>query len=206
MGKSKTRKSKGEHLLIGYMRVSTGDQDLSLQRNALIEEGVTSKNIFSDQVSGARSKRPGLDACLKAIRKGDTLIVWRLDRLGRSLRELVELAEDLRERGISLKSIHDGIEAKASNNNLTGDLIFKLFAVLAEFERNLIKERTKAGLVAARKRGRLGGRPKGPKWEQKVKLAKQLSQDRSLSLKQILDTLGISKSTYYRYLQEESVT
>ena len=190
-------------MLIGYMRVSTESQDPGLQKKALIEEGVKPEHIFYDQASGAKTVRPGIDACLKFMRKGDTLIVWRLDRLGRSLKDLVELVENIREKGVSFKSIHDGIEARADNTNLTGDLVFKLFAVLSEFERNLIRERTKAGLSAARKRGRQGGRPKGPKSEQKVKLARQLSQDKSLSLKEILTILGISKSTYYRYIKDD---
>ena len=192
-------------MLIGYMRVSTESQDFGLQQKALLEEGVNPEHIFYDQASGSQTVRPGIDACLKFMRKGDTLVVWRLDRLGRSLKDLVELIEDIRKKGVSFKSIHDGIEAKADGNNLTGDLVFKLFAVLSEFERNLIRERTKAGLSAARKRGRLGGRPRGPKSEQKVKLARQLSQDKSLSIKEILNILGLSKTTYYRYINNETV-
>lgn len=188
-------------MLVGYIRVSTDEQNLDLQRNALLAAGVDPAHIFEDRVSGAKTARPGLDACLKVLRRGDTLLIWRLDRLGRSLKHMVQLAEELKEKEISLKSLHDGIEARAGRENLTGDLVFKLFAVLAEFERNLVRERTMAGLKAARARGRQGGRPKGPRWSQKVKLAKQLSKDNSLRLQDILDTLGLSKSTYYRYIQ-----
>ena len=139
--------------LIGYARVSTADQDLQLQLDALKETGCD--EIFEDKASGARTKRPGLDACVAALKSGDTLIVWRLDRLGRSMPHLVGLVEELLGKGIGFRSLLDGA---IDTTTASGELMFHIFSSLAQFERRLIQERTQAGLAAARARGRLGGR------------------------------------------------
>src|SRR5689334_18321537 len=139
---------------IGYARISTGEQLLDLQRDALTAAGCES--IFTDTLTGARASRPGLDEALSYIRKGDTLVVWRLDRLGRSLKHLIETVAALEEQGIGFKSLTEQIDTTTSG----GKLIFHVFGALAEFERDLIQERTQAGLRAARARGRVGGRPK----------------------------------------------
>ena len=136
---------------IGYARVSTGDQNLDLQRDALQKAGCD--RILEDRASGAKAPRPGLDAALDYVRRGDTLVVWRLDRLGRSLKDLIQLVGELDERGIGLRSLHESIDTTSSS----GKLVFHIFGALAEFERNLIRERTRAGLQAARARGRKGG-------------------------------------------------
>src|ERR671922_1848540 len=141
-------------MLIGYARVSTHDQTLNLQQDALQKAGCN--KIFTDTASGAKTERKGLEQALAYIRKGDTLVVWRLDRLGRSLPHLITTMTDLEERGIGFKSLTENIDTTTSG----GKLIFHIFGALAEFERNLIKERTQAGLAAARTRGRNGGRPK----------------------------------------------
>src|SRR5262245_5306690 len=138
--------------LVGYARVSTDDQDLTLQFDSLIGLGVSRDEIFSDKVSGAKTKRPGLDACLGYLQQGDTLVVWRLDRLGRSMHHLVELIEDLRNRGIGFRSVSDGF---IDTTSASGELIFHIFSALAQFERRLIQERTRAGLASARAHGRL---------------------------------------------------
>ena len=142
--------------IIGYARVSTDGQDLSLQLDVLEQHDVPKDLIFTDKLSGAKSERPGLDKCLDVLQPGDTLAVWRLDRLGRSMRHLVTLIEDLRERGIGVRSISDGM---IDTTSASGELIFHIFSALAQFERRLIQERTKAGLAAARVRGRKSGRP-----------------------------------------------
>ncbi|MFH0823114.1 MAG: recombinase family protein [Pseudomonadota bacterium] len=141
----------GEH--IGYARVSTNDQDLSLQVNEL--KAVGCDTIFTDKVSGTKSERPGLDECLKTLRPGDTLIVWRLDGLGRSMQHLVSVVTELKSRGIGFRSLRDGA---IDTTTASGELIFNIFAALAQFEAELIRERTRAGLSAARARGRNGGR------------------------------------------------
>ena len=182
----------------GYARVSTDDQDLSLQIDALLHFGVDKSDIFTDKISGAKEVRPGLTQCLGTLQSGDTLVVWRLDRLGRSMRHLVTLIEDLREKRIGFKSISDGA---IDTTTASGDLIFNIFSALAQFERRLIQERTKAGLAAARARGRHGGRPGLTNEAAKVRLAKQLHGDKTLSIDEICETLGISRSTYYRYVR-----
>ena len=141
-------------MLIGYARVSTPDQKLDLQIDALKKIGC--EKIYHDKISGAKTKRPGLEKSLEIARAGDTLVIWRLDRLGRSLKDLIQIAETLKKRDIGLKSLEEGIDTTTS----TGQLMFHLFGALAEFEKNLINERSQAGLEAARSRGRLGGRPK----------------------------------------------
>src|SRR3954468_3556680 len=140
-------------MLIGYARISTQDQNLDLQRDALQKAGC--EQIFTDRVSGTKASRPGLSEALSHLRAGDTLVVWRLDRLGRSLRHLIDTVTGLQERRIGFKSLQESIDTTSG-----GRLVFNIFGSLAEFEREIIKERTKAGLQAARSRGKLGGRPK----------------------------------------------
>ena len=181
--------------LIGYARVSTADQDLQLQLDALKEAGCD--QIFEDKASGARTKRPGLDACVAALKSGDTLIVWRLDRLGRSMPHLVSLVEELLGKGIGFRSLLDGA---IDTTTASGELMFHIFSSLAQFERRLVQERTQAGLAAARARGRLGGRRPIRADDPRVVTAKRLHQDRGLSINQICKTLGISRPTFYRYL------
>ena len=181
--------------LIGYARVSTGDQDLKLQLDAL--NGAGCVHIFRDKASGARASRPGLDKCIEALKPGDTLVVWRLDRLGRSMPHLVSLVEELLGKDIGFRSLQDGA---IDTTTASGELMFNIFSSLAQFERRLIQERTHAGLAAARARGRLGGRKPIRADDPRVVTAKRLHKDRSLSIDQICGMLGISRPTFYRYL------
>jgi DNA invertase Pin-like site-specific DNA recombinase len=183
--------------LVGYARVSTNDQELNLQVDALLTHGVTKEYLFFDKLSGAREDRPGLQACNDTLRRGDTLVVWRLDRLGRSMRHLVNLIADLKERGIGFRSISDGM---IDTTSASGELILNIFSALAQFERRLIQESTKAGLAAARARGRKGGRPPMDHNHPKVILANKLFCDRSVCIDDICATLKISRSTLYRYV------
>src|SRR6202045_102196 len=160
-------------MLIGYARVSTSDQTLNLQKDAL--EHIGCSQIFTDTISGATTERHGLDAALSYVREGDTLVVWRLDRLGRSLKHLIETITTLNNRKIGFKSITENIDTTTSG----GKLIFHIFGALAEFERDLIRERTNAGLEAARARGRLGGRPKLDATSSTVAMAKKLYADKT---------------------------
>jgi DNA invertase Pin-like site-specific DNA recombinase len=182
-------------MLIGYARVSTDDQNLDLQRDALQQAGCD--KIYTDRQSGASAERAGLTTALEVVRSGDTLVVWRLDRLGRSLKDLIRLVEQLEQRGVGLKSLQENIDTTTSG----GRLVFHLFGALAEFERNLIRERTQAGLSAARARGRQGGRPKMLDAE-KRQLALRLYHEREHSVAEICRLMGISKSTLYNYLAE----
>jgi DNA invertase Pin-like site-specific DNA recombinase len=180
-------------MLIGYARVSTTEQNLDLQTDALKRAGC--EKIFTDTATGARSERPGLDRTLPHLRKGDTLVVWKLDRLGRSIRHLIDTVGQLQERKIGFRSLQESIDTTTSG----GKLVFHVFAALAEFERDLIRERTKAGLDAARARGKKGGRP--PKLDQKKKAqALTLHKDKSNTINDICRTLRIGRSTLYRYL------
>ena len=181
--------------LIGYARVSTGDQDLQLQLDAL--NGAGCVDIFRDKASGARASRPGLDKCIEALKPGDTLVVWRLDRLGRSMPHLVSLVEELLGKDIGFRSLQDGA---IDTTTASGELMFNIFSSLAQFERRLIQERTQAGLAVARARGRLGGRRPISPDDPRVVTAKRLHKDRSLSIDQICAMLGISRPTFYRYL------
>jgi DNA invertase Pin-like site-specific DNA recombinase len=183
--------------MIGYARVSTNDQELNLQVDALEAQGVTKEHLFFDKMSGAKEDRPGLAACNEVLRRGDTLLVWRLDRLGRSMRHLVNMIEDLKERGIGFRSISDGM---IDTTSASGELVLNIFSALAQFERRLIQERTNAGLADARARGRIGGRPPLNASSPKVILANKLFCDRSIDLEDICKTLRISKSTLYRYV------
>ena len=186
---------------IGYARVSTREQNPSLQIDALKQAGC--ERIFQDVASGAKSSRPELDKLLAEARTGDTIIIWKLDRLGRSLRHLVELVETLSAEKIGLKSLNDPVDT----THAQGRLIFNLFASLAEFERDLIRERTNAGLSAARARGRVGGRPKGldAQAEATAMAAEILYREGRLSVNAIADKLHISKSTLYSYLRHRGV-
>ncbi len=181
---------------IGYARVSTTEQNLALQTDALHAAGC--ERLFTDTVSGARVDRPGLAAALSMCRPGDTLVVWKLDRLGRSLPHLVETVRDLGARGVGFKSVQEQIDTTTSG----GKLIFHIFASLAEFERDLIRERTNAGLAAARARGRTGGRPKGVD-QKKQKAALALKKDAGRSVREICEIVGISRNTYYKYTCSE---
>src|SRR5918992_3167982 len=179
---------------IGYARVSTQDQTLNLQKDALKKIGCT--KIFTDTASGAKAERKGLDEALEYVREGDTLVVWRLDRLGRSLKHLIETISQLDTRKIGFKSLTENIDTTTSG----GKLIFHIFGALAEFERNLIRERTNAGLIAARARGRIGGRPKALTPRQ-IRIAQSLYDDPKNSIQEICRTLKISKVTLYRYIK-----
>ncbi len=181
----------------GYARVSTKEQKLSLQIDALVDAGC--ERVFKEKESGTKSERPALMEMLNQLRKGDMVVVWKLDRLGRSLKDLINLVSKFEERGVGFQSLQDNIDTTTPS----GKLVFHLFAALAEFERDIISERTKAGLTAARARGRKGGRPKGlsKKAQDKARLAESLYQERNQSINEICDHLDISKPTLYRYLR-----
>ncbi len=183
--------------LIGYARVSTSGQELQLQTDALLKAGVPKKLIFVDKMSGLKSARPGLDKCLRHLREGHTLVVWRLDRLDRSVRHLIDVVEDLRQRKVGFKSICDGV---MDTTTASGELIFHIFTALAQFERRLIQERTKAGLTAARARGRLGGRKPIAPTDPRVLTAKALHADKNMAVADICKTLQISRPSLYRWL------
>jgi DNA invertase Pin-like site-specific DNA recombinase len=184
-------------MLIGYARVSTYEQTLNLQRDAL-EKAECSK-IFTDVISGVKAERNGLDEALNYVRKGDTLVVWRLDRLGRSLPHLITTMTSLEDRGIGFKSLTENIDTTTSG----GKLIFHIFGALAEFERNLIRDRTTAGLTAARARGKRGGRPKVLTGRQ-LSIAQSLYDDPTNSIAEICRTLKISRPTLYRSINTKS--
>jgi DNA invertase Pin-like site-specific DNA recombinase len=186
---------------IGYARVSTKEQSFNLQLDALRKAGC--EKIYQEAVSGARADRPVLKQLLDNLRGGDVLVIWKLDRLGRSLKHLVELINHLREQDIGLQSLNDPVDTTTPQ----GRLSFNLFASLAEFERDLIRERTQAGLSAARARGRKGGRPTGLSDQAEVtaRAAETLYRERQLSVRQICDKLGVSKTTLYAYLRHRGV-
>ena len=183
--------------LVGYARVSTQEQDVQLQIDALEKAGCAKNLIFVDKVSGARADRPGLDKCLENLEPGDTLLVWRLDRLGRSMPHLVKLVEELCDKNIGFKSICDGA---IDTTTASGELIFNIFSSLAQFERKLIQERTRAGLSSARARGRLGGRKRIQPDNPKVQMAKKMHKDHGMSIDDICKTLKLSRASFYRYL------
>lgn len=195
--KSDTR-NENQNLNVGYARVSTTDQDLSLQIDAL--KAAKCGQIFTDKISGSKSDRKGLNDCLSSLKAGDTLMVWRLDRLGRSLAHLVNIVSMLKERGINLKSLGEAIDTTTPS----GELVFHIFASLAQFERQLIRERTRAGLAAARARGKTGGRKAITADHPKVKLAKTMYADKTITLEDICNTLHVSRSTLHRYLNLKS--
>lgn len=183
--------------LIGYARVSSNGQELKLQLDALVQAGCAKGDIYTDKVSGAKSDRPGLDRCLAQLKSGDVLIVWRLDRLGRSMRHLIDLVEQLRQRGVGFKSLCDGV---IDTTTASGELVFHIFSALCQFERRLILERTNAGLAAARARGRKGGRKRLAADDPRVQTARTLYSDRRMPLPDICKTLKISRATLYRYV------
>lgn len=183
---------------IGYARVSTRDQNLDLQIDALKKAGCDDTYIYKEEISGATRERPQLKKVLEHLRADDVVVVWKLDRLGRSLADLVHLVNEIQGRGAGLQSLHDNIDTTTPQGKLT----FHIFAAIAEFEREIIRERTNAGLASARARGRKGGRPKGLSKEAKVKSAAAVSlYQQKQSVSNICKTLGISKKTFYKYLQ-----
>lgn len=181
-------------MLIGYARISTTDQNLALQRDALEKESCG--KIFADEMSGAAADRPGLAAAIEHLRSGDVLVVWRLDRLGRSLKNLIEVVALLDARGIGLRSLQENIDTTTSG----GKLVFHIFCSLAEFERSLIRERTRAGLEAARSRGRRGGRPKRMD-AKKIAVARAMRAGGDVPIAEICRALGVSRATFYRYIK-----
>src|SRR5438874_11188468 len=187
-------------MLIGYARVSTQDQTLDLQKDAL--EKIGCSKIFTDTISGATTERKGLEEALAYVRAGDSLVVWKLDRLGRSLKHLIETITALNNRKVGFQSITENIDTTTSG----GKLVFHIFGALAEFERDIIKDRTKAGLSAARARGRLGGRPKAKMLDtpKKVALAQSLYENRNNTIDEICKTLNVSRATLYRYIKAKA--
>jgi DNA invertase Pin-like site-specific DNA recombinase len=183
-------------MIFGYARVSTQDQNLDLQIDALKQYSVD--QIFQEKMTGTKRERPQLDEMLKYLRKGDTVVVWKLDRIGRSTKHLVDLVNEFGEKGINFVSLKDGIDTSTAK----GKLVFTIFAALAEFERDMISERTKAGLESARARGRNGGRPR--KDEDKVKLALKMYDSKQYSITEIIKATGVSKTTLYRYIKKRS--
>jgi DNA invertase Pin-like site-specific DNA recombinase len=183
-------------MLVGYMRVSTSEQNLALQRDAL--EGAGCERLYEDICSGSVTERPGLTGALDNLRGGDALVVWKLDRIGRSLGHVVELVAGLQAKGIGLKVLTGGIDTTSS----TGRLVFGIFATLAEFERDLIRERTMAGLAAARARGRTGGRPR-MMTRAKLRTAMTMMADQGNAASDVAEQLGISVSTLYAYVNGE---
>ncbi len=184
---------------IGYARVSTHDQNLDLQKDALEKAGC--EKIFVDEISGTVAKREGLEKAKEILRKGDMLIVWRLDRLGRSIRDLIDWVTLLEEEGIGFKSLQESIDTTTSS----GKLVFHIFAALAEFERNLIRERTNAGLASARARGKLGGRKKSLSVKER-KRAVEMHKRKNHTVQQICEIMNITKPTLYAYIREEQAS
>jgi DNA invertase Pin-like site-specific DNA recombinase len=183
-------------MLIGYARVSTHDQTLSPQKDALEKAGCD--RIFTDTVSGTKVERKGLSEALSHLRSGDALVVWRLDRLGRSLRHLIDTITELHERGVGFKSLQENIDTTTSG----GKLVFHIFGALAEFEREIIRERTQAGLASARSRGKVGGRPKALTAKE-VQMLRNMAADKSLTVADICKTLGIGRTTFYRHVKAD---
>lgn len=181
---------------VAYARISTLDQSLELQLDALKKYGC--EKVFTDKASGSKDDREGLREALDFVRKGDELVVWRLDRLGRSIKHLIQTVNELNDQGVNFTSLTESI----STESASGRLVFHIFSALAEFERDLIRMRTKAGLEAARARGRKGGRPRLMESE-KVELASTLMKNKDLSVNQICETLKVSRSTLYRSLRNE---
>lgn len=187
-------------MLIGYMRVSKADgsQVTDLQRDALAQAGIEGERLYEDHASGKRDDRPGLDACLKALRQGDTLVIYKLDRLGRDLRHLINTVHDLTSRGIGLKVLA-GQGANIDTTTANGRLVFGIFGALAEFERELIVERTKAGLASARARGRKGGR-KPKMTPAKLRLAQAAMGQPETKVSALCAELGVTRQTLYRHV------
>jgi DNA invertase Pin-like site-specific DNA recombinase len=186
-----------QNMIIGYARVSTKDQNLDLQIEALKKAGC--EKIFKEKISGARKERPELDAMINNLRVGDTIVVWKLDRLGRSLKNIIDLVLDFNAKEVIVKGLTDGVDTSTSN----GRLFLNIMASLAEYERELIRERTTAGLQAAKARGRLGGRPKGLKADTvgKLKIIRGLIKAPDYEPEKVYIPMGLSRATYYRYLK-----
>ncbi|NMP25071.1 recombinase family protein [Sulfobacillus harzensis] len=184
-------------MFIGYARVSTADQTMVLQEDALQKAGC--EKIFKDVMSGSTTDRPGLSEALMYARPGDVLVVWRLDRLGRSLAHLIQVVQELQDKNIGFRSLQENMDTTTSG----GQLIFHIFGALAEFERALIRERTMAGLAAARQRGRVGGRPRALSPDQ-LAMARHLLERPDLTGRQVADALHISRATLYRSLRRLS--
>lgn len=185
---------------IGYIRVSKSDgsQVLDMQRDALLDAGIDPERIYKDLASGRKDDRPGLRACLKALQPGNTLVVWKLDRLGRDLKHLINTIDDLNKKGVGFKVL-SGAGAQIDTTTANGRLVFGIFAALAEFEAELIRERTKAGLAAARARGRLGGRPRKMTIET-LKMAMAAMADPKTKASEVANRLGITTTTLYAYV------
>jgi DNA invertase Pin-like site-specific DNA recombinase len=183
--------------LIGYARISTPDQDVRLQLEALRHVGCPDDHIFLDTASGAQTARPGLEACFQTLGSGDTLVVWRLDRLGRSMVHLVTLLEELGRRQVGFRSLGDGA---IDTTTASGELVLHIFSALAQFERRLIQERTRAGLAAARARGKQGGRRALRADDPRVRLASALHADPRVTVAEVCKSLRISRATFYRYV------
>jgi DNA invertase Pin-like site-specific DNA recombinase len=190
-------------MLIGYMRVSKSDgtQTLDLQRNALLTAGVAPERIYADRASGRKDDRPGLATCLQALQPGDTLVVWKLDRLGRNLKHLVSVVDDLQQRQVGFKVLAaSGVQIDTTTAN--GRLVFGIFAALAEFEAELIRERTRAGLAAARARGRRGGRPR-KMTQEALRTAIAAMRAQTTSARTVARRLGINTTTLYMYVNRD---
>ncbi|SBV93717.1 conserved hypothetical protein [uncultured Dysgonomonas sp.] len=185
---------------IGYMRVSKtdGSQSLDLQSDALRADGVDKNRIYRDMASGRKDHRPGLESCLKALQPGNTLVIWKLDRLGRDLKHLVTLVDELNSKNIGLKVL-TGAGAQIDTSTANGKLVFGIFAALAEFERELIAERTRAGLAAARARGRKGGRPRKMD-KATLMMAVKALEDKSITVQEVAKRLNMTTTTLYMYL------
>jgi DNA invertase Pin-like site-specific DNA recombinase len=184
-------------MLIGYARVSTPDQNINLQKDALLK--ARCEKIFEDIASGSKTERKGLTAAIAECRKGDTLVIWKLDRMSRSTRQLIETIEKLKAKGVFLKCIQDDLDTSTP----IGNVVYTVFAALAEFERDIIKERTHAGLAAARARGKKGGRPKVMDKKQ-LAMAKALYADKTNTVQSICQTLNIHRSTFYKYIKGDA--
>lgn len=185
-------------MLVGYMRVSTEEQTISLQKDALLKYGVDERNIFADVVSGASKNRDGLNAALKFLKDGDTLVVWKLDRLGRSLAHLISIITSLKEKNIAFVSLTEGMDTTTAS----GELFFHIFGALAQFERSLIRQRVKAGLESAKLRGKSGGRPKAID-DEKLKVIKEALVS-GMSKATVCRTFGVKRSTLIDSLRRDS--
>ena len=183
--------------IYGYARVSKDEQNLDLQLDALEKYGCSKEDIYTDKISGVKDEKPGLTQLLSKLKKSDIVVVWRIDRLSRSIRQLVNLIDSFRLSGVGFKSVMEGI---IDTTSAAGELVFNIFSCLAQFERRLIQERTVAGLSAARARGKYGGRRKIEKNHPKVVFAKKMHADKSIDIKDIYRSLKMSRSTLYRYL------
>ena len=190
-------------MLIGYMRVSKSDgtQTLDLQRDALLAAGVTPERLYEDRASGRKDQRPGLVTCLQALQPGDILVVWKLDRLGRNLKHLVSVVDDLQQRQVGFKVLA-GAGVQIDTTTANGRLVFGIFAALAEFEAELIRERTRAGLAAARARGRRGGRPR-KMTKETLRTAMTAMSDRTTSARAVARRLGVTTTTLYMYVNRD---